>query len=291
MSDHAQYLPRMLPNVPIITKIACGYTHTTAIDIQGLLWVWGSGSRGKLGSGSTETFYEPTNIQLDTFNPKPTDPLVKLACGEDHTVVVSSNGDVFSAGIAKYSGHRRDNQNMNILRFTLITEIEQPISKIAVGKNHSIALSNSGVLYGWGDMAYSKMGMIYSNIDPEDRTICYPTMLNTQSALVLHASCGPNHTAFISSDGQLFLLGLTLKGRLGVGDLVSKNGERITQVEIPMNISGVHKWLLANKKRLKKEVATISLQDEKYELQALIENENYASKHEALLADLIKLKQ
>jgi hypothetical protein len=58
-----------------------------------------------------------------------------------------------------------------------------------------------------------------------------------------------------------------------------------------MNISGIHKWLLSNKKKLTKEVATISLQEEKYELQALLEGENHYSKHEALLSDLIKLKQ
>jgi alpha-tubulin suppressor-like RCC1 family protein len=179
MIDPSQYLPRMLTTVPIVSKIACGYQHTMAIDIQGLLWAWGSGSRGKLGSGGTETFYEPTNISLDTFNPKPIKPISKLGCGEDHTVVVTEGGDVYSAGIAKYAGHRRENLNTNIVRFTLITDIELPITKISVGKNHNIALSSSGVLYGWGDLSYSKMGQIYTCIDPEDRRICYPTLLNT----------------------------------------------------------------------------------------------------------------
>ena len=285
MSDHSQYLPRMLSSVPIISKISCGYTHTAAIDLTGCVWVWGSGWSGKLGTGDTETYYEPYQVKLSSFSPEPSGKLTKIACGEDHTVVVTSDGFVYSAGIAKYAGHRRSNMNISIRYFSLVPEVEEKISKIAVGRNHSIAITVSGNTYGWGETRYSKLGAGPFKEDADDKNITYPTILHTGTALITKASCGPNHTACISSDGAIVVWGSTLKGRLGVGEPYkksnkeeskfdgSRNDTKITEVPHPLVMSGLHRWLLENKKKIKKEVSAPSALDEKYELQSLLENE------------------
>lgn len=265
MSDHSQYLPRMLSSVPIISKISCGYTHTAAIDLNGGVWVWGSGWSGKLGTGNTETYYEPYNVKLESFAPDPSGKLVKIACGEDHTVVVTSDGFVYSAGIAKYAGHRRSNMNISIRYFTLISDVEEKISKIAVGRNHSIAITVSGNTYGWGETRYSKLGAGPFKEDPDDKDITYPTILHTGTALITKASCGPNHTACIASDGAIVVWGSTLKGRLGIGEPYkkskkeeSRSDKKITEVPVPLVLAGLQRWLLENKKKIKKEVSAPS---------------------------------
>ena len=64
-----------------------------------------------------------------------------------------------------------------------------------------------------------------------------------------------------------------MKGRLGIGEPYKKSkkeetrsDKKITEVPVPLVLSGLQRWLLENKKKIKKEVSAPSAHDEKYVL-------------------------
>lgn len=77
----------------IITRISLGYYHGAAINDQGMLFTWGRGISGQLGTGSilnedsVKHVSELANI-----------PIKEVECGESHTVALTIHGEVYSWG-------------------------------------------------------------------------------------------------------------------------------------------------------------------------------------------------
>lgn len=86
-----------------IVHVACGAFHTLATDINGHIYAWGNNSRGQLGSvaqgpGATSTSVETPSVVNDLRGVF----MTLVACGEYHSLGLSSDGDVFSWGCDRY---------------------------------------------------------------------------------------------------------------------------------------------------------------------------------------------
>ena len=73
--------------------------HAAAITADGGLWVWGGNAAGQLGLGAEAPAWvsEPTHVNIPNTHNYPA-PSVAVACGHRHTIVLLSNGTVWSAG-------------------------------------------------------------------------------------------------------------------------------------------------------------------------------------------------
>ncbi len=73
--------------------------HAAAITVDGGLWVWGGNGAGQLGLGPEAPAWvsEPTHVTILNAQNRPA-PSIAVACGHRHTVVLLSNGTVWSAG-------------------------------------------------------------------------------------------------------------------------------------------------------------------------------------------------
>lgn len=84
-----------------IIQVACGAFHTLATDLNGHVFAWGSNSRGQLG------FLSPGTPSIAVETPSVVGDLrgvymSSVACGEYHSLALSSDGCVFSWGCNKY---------------------------------------------------------------------------------------------------------------------------------------------------------------------------------------------
>ena len=84
-----------------ITQVACGAFHTLATDLNGHIFAWGSNSKGQLG------FLSPGTAAVVVETPSVVEDLrgvymSSVACGEYHSLALSSDGCVFSWGCNKY---------------------------------------------------------------------------------------------------------------------------------------------------------------------------------------------
>lgn len=64
-----------------------------AIDGEGILYVWGMGSQGCLGTGRIDDIETPFPLILDAPN------IVEIAAGAFHSLALSEDGRVFGWGV------------------------------------------------------------------------------------------------------------------------------------------------------------------------------------------------
>lgn len=81
-----------------VQKLTCGQYHSFALTTDGHLYSWGWGTHGQLGHGDTETLHEPKLIKYFTPNKK----IVDVSAGYCHSIVLDSDGIVYSFGSNVY---------------------------------------------------------------------------------------------------------------------------------------------------------------------------------------------
>ena len=77
--------------------VACGDHHTMVLTTDGLLWTFGSGDHGRLGHGGTEDKLTPTLVNARFGGAE----IVMVAAGENHSLAVTADGDVFTWGCGR----------------------------------------------------------------------------------------------------------------------------------------------------------------------------------------------
>ena len=121
--------------------------HTTVV-------VFGSGVFGQLGNGSYEGEVAiPTRLAgLSSLRVR------SAACGDYHSALISSDGEVFTFGLGEYGclGHGNDERCNRPKRVEAMVG-EHAISA-ACGWRHTVTLTASGRLYSWGHGGFGQLG-------------------------------------------------------------------------------------------------------------------------------------
>ena len=93
-----------LEGIPV-KQASCGTAHTLVVTETGELFSFGFGAHGRLGHGDHEDSYKPKRVEGDLLG-----NAVRLAAaGEDHSIVLTERGQVFTFGSDRHGklGHRR----------------------------------------------------------------------------------------------------------------------------------------------------------------------------------------
>ena len=115
--------------------------------------VFGSAAFGQLGHGSDRPLVVPTRLAgLGALRVR------AAACGDYHTALLSSDGEVFTFGIGEYGvlGHGNDERSVRPRRVEALVG-EHAISA-ACGWRHTLCLTGSGRLYSWGHGGFGQLG-------------------------------------------------------------------------------------------------------------------------------------
>lgn len=91
-----------------VTQAVLGPNHSALITSEGHLYTWGNGSSGQLGHNDDKSYEEPKLIE---FFAKNNLEVQEVALGENHTVALTSDGDVWTFGY----GGREQNMLMDLL--------------------------------------------------------------------------------------------------------------------------------------------------------------------------------
>ena len=148
--------PRKIETLTHVESIAAGAFMSAAVDDRGRLFTWG---RGAFLAGETYGLgYEldpATELQLI---PKRVDALsedrvVGVALGHCTTLAVTDAGAVFSFGQSRHGslGHGLFTSEVLPRRIEALTETGRRFVAVAAGQDHSLALTEEGHVYGWGD--------------------------------------------------------------------------------------------------------------------------------------------
>ena len=109
------------PRLRDIKQVAAGNYHSFALCMSGkYLYAFGENTDGRLGIGyqASEKAYFNPNPELVTFNSHDPVLLSSISCGDDHTLAISLEGDVYAWGYNE-SGQTAIPQNKSIVAQTV----------------------------------------------------------------------------------------------------------------------------------------------------------------------------
>ncbi|KAL5963585.1 putative E3 ubiquitin-protein ligase HERC4 [Taenia solium] len=173
------------------------------------LYGWGSSDDGQLGPVSgvepCMQVYRPTTVDWPPTGVSK--HLVKLACGYQHTLVLDSEGFVYSSGSNEFGqlGHcRRPNA------FDKVSGIKEQVRDIAAGPYHSAAITTTGCVYMWGCNTNHQLGR-------EDFDDTGVRLLDFNYGPIVQISLGLEHTVALTETSEIYTWGSNNQGQLGLG--------------------------------------------------------------------------
>uniref|UniRef100_A0A2P2M5Y6 UV resistance locus 8 protein n=1 Tax=Rhizophora mucronata TaxID=61149 RepID=A0A2P2M5Y6_RHIMU len=202
-----------------VKMIAAGAEHTAAVTQNGELYGWGWGRYGNLGLGDRNDRLVPERVSL-THEEK----MVMVACGWRHTISVSSSGGLYTYGWSKYGQLGHGDFEDHLTPHKLEALQDSFISQISGGWRHSMALTSSGKLYGWGWNKFGQVG-VGNNVDH-----CSPVQVQfPNEQKVVQVSCGWRHTLAVTEQQNVFSWGRGTNGQLGQGESTDRNVPKIIE--------------------------------------------------------------
>jgi alpha-tubulin suppressor-like RCC1 family protein len=153
VGDRTEASPIASLHHEVITAIQCGASHSLVLTNQGKVYSWGKNSQGQCGLGHMEDTNRPALIRkLDEIT------IIELSAGWEHSIVLSSDGKLYSFGCG-YKDIKRNNAPPVLglghsdcrISPECISSIDSiKITKIVSGWDHALALDNKGKLLSWG---------------------------------------------------------------------------------------------------------------------------------------------
>ena len=137
-----------------IVQVAAGAHHSAALGVDGRVYCWGRGKWGQLGLGHFMSSPFPALVAALEG-----EPAQQVACGTDHTLVLSLTGALyaFGRGTAGQTGlncrdHAPYPQLVESLR-------NHRVVQVAAGAAHSVALSSEGRVFCFGRGTHGQLGL------------------------------------------------------------------------------------------------------------------------------------
>ncbi|CAG9317861.1 unnamed protein product [Blepharisma stoltei] len=191
-----------LPNRAKALQISCGSRHTGLIaeeNKRNILFMWGAGEAGQLGTGRREKELLPILIQTNE-EPK------QVSCGIFHTMFLCKSGSIFSMGGNSFGqlgvGNKKSTSRPQRIQYLEDNFIE----KIACG-HHSAAITDQGELFIWGTGVFGEY--------------LYPQRV-TSIARFIDVSIGGSFGIAIGSNHELYAWGANSNGELGLGNFENR---------------------------------------------------------------------
>ncbi|CAL0319733.1 unnamed protein product [Lupinus luteus] len=215
-----------------IKMVAAGAEHSVAITEDGELYGWGWGRYGNLGLGDRNDRWIPEKVSSVDLQ---CDKMVIVACGWRHTISVSSSGGLYTYGWSKYGQLGHGDFEDSLVPHKLLALSDNSICQVSGGWRHSMALTSSGILYGWGWNKFGQVG-VGDNVDRSSPVqVKFPC-----DQKVVQISCGWRHTISVTERANVYSWGRGTNGQLGHGETVDRNFPKIIEALSVEGSSGQH---------------------------------------------------
>ncbi|PWA60109.1 Brevis radix-like domain-containing protein [Artemisia annua] len=190
-------------------------------DALGDVYIWGEVICDNIVKLGPDKNMSSLSTRTDVLLPRPLESNVvldvnQIACGVRHAALITRQGELFTWGeeMGGRLGHGvgKDGTQPRLVESLAISNIDF----VACGEFHTCAVTSFGEMYTWGDGTHN-VGLLGHGTDVSHwipKRISGPL----EGLNVASVTCGPWHTALITSTGQLFTFGDGTFGVLGHGD-------------------------------------------------------------------------
>lgn len=122
-----------------------------------------TGAAGCAGGGGTPTDLDKDPPRVAPLAPQvlqlpSASPVVQVACGLHHTVVLTLAGEVFTFGSNQYG--QLGSGDLQAVTGAIRVQVQGAISQVAAGSNHTVLLTHKGVVYTFGNYQKGQLGRL-----------------------------------------------------------------------------------------------------------------------------------
>ena len=202
----ASSTPRL--DISGVTRIAAGSSHTLALRNGGNVWVWGSGTYGMLGDGTTASSASARPV------PGFTD-VVSIAGGSLFSLAVKADGTVWAWGDGA-SGKLGDGTSLDRLIPVPVSALTGVTSVASFGgASHSLALKTDGTVWAWG---WNSSGQLGVGSTTDQLVPVQVSGLTNVTTIV----AGATFSLALKADGSVWAWGNNANGQLGDGTTTNR---------------------------------------------------------------------
>ncbi|XP_072898576.1 probable E3 ubiquitin-protein ligase HERC6 [Hemitrygon akajei] len=209
LSDSGEHGPReieFLWNRPV-KEVSCGAEHSVFLLTDGTVYTCGQNESGQLGRKNDQS-------ALDRVTSLATKTIVNVACGKYHTLALCENGSVFAWGAGTYGQLGKEDYPTCVSKPRKVKDFGVPIVQIRCGHYHSLALSQDGTVYSWGQNTYGQLGNGKA-LEKQN----YPKRVKNLTGIpVALIAAGGSHSFALSLSGAVHGWGRNEHGQLGLKD-------------------------------------------------------------------------
>ena len=190
--------PTQITSLGDIDFFECGSTFTICKTFNEDVFAWGCNQEGQLGVKSENAQFEPIKCEDWPSN------IVDIKCGSSHTLVLTSNQEVYSCGSNSYGQLGRV-----IPSTSKLEKIESlcEIMRIDCGFFHSMCINNNRDFFVFGDNFYGQLGLQDSK---KEVPVQHPSLSN-----VIDISSKGCHTLVKTGTNEIYAFGNNKHSQLG----------------------------------------------------------------------------
>jgi alpha-tubulin suppressor-like RCC1 family protein len=217
-----------------VVSVAAGARHSFAILGDGSVKAWGRNAAGELGTGNTTEQHAP--VSIPAFGPG--SGVVAIAgngqqltttqtSADGHSMALKSDGSVWGWGHGD-SGQVGDGVALpvavgthhNVLAPVAVSGLgasaNNPVTAIAAGGAHSLAVKHDGSVWSWGNNTSGQLGDGGALPGTDRSTPAQVSGLGASAANPVVAICGGDaFSAALKQDGSVWTWGNNTSGELG----------------------------------------------------------------------------
>jgi alpha-tubulin suppressor-like RCC1 family protein len=203
-----------------VVQAAAGEAYSLVVTSTGQLYAFGYNGLGQLGSATNNGTANPNPTPTLVSLPGATGPVVQAAGGEDHSLVVTSTGQLYAFGDNYFGqlGNATNNATSNPNPTPALVSLpgaSGPVVQAATGVRYSLAMTSTGQLYAFGNNADGELGNATNNGTSTANPTPALVSLPGATGPVVQADAGSGHSLAVTSTGQLYAFGNNYYGQLG----------------------------------------------------------------------------
>nr|XP_020464194.1 regulator of chromosome condensation [Monopterus albus] len=212
-----------------VVQVSAGDSHTAALTEDGTVYIWGAfrDNNGVIGLlDSMKGSPVPAKVPM-------TEAVVKIASGNDHLVLVTQEGNLYTSGNAEQGqlgrvpeqfSNRGGRKGLGRLLVPQQVKVKGKVhfTDAFCGAYLTFAVSEEGHVYGFGLSNYHQLGT------KTTKTLFVPvklTCFRNSTTSWVDFSGGQHHTLCLDAEGQVYSLGRADYGRLGLGQGAEETSE------------------------------------------------------------------
>mmetsp|Transcript_19224 Transcript_19224/g.59166 ORF Transcript_19224/g.59166 Transcript_19224/m.59166 type:complete len:402 (-) Transcript_19224:32-1237(-) len=197
-----------------VAAVACGETHSLAVDSDGRAYSWGWGGSwisggGQLGHGDRDHRYAPELIAgaLESAT------IASVSAGEAHTVFLTDDGEVWTCGAGEHGRNGNGGSSDVLAPEPVLALDDTEVVEARAGSAFTVARDAAGLVHVWGRNDQGQLGLggglamdVYA-LEDLPRVV---EVADDAPLLATSIAVGHSHVAVITPEGRLLQWGAKL---------------------------------------------------------------------------------